>query len=175
MATSSAANGLAWSRFTAAAPDLAAAGRRLLQGVGYLATVSRDGRPRVAPVSPIFANGDLYLSVGTHTPKAGDLGRDGRYVLHALIGAHDEEFQIAGRAALVSGAGQRTLVHRAIQFAFEPSDPVFALDVNRCLWCIWENVAQPNMRAIRKGWLMQGGTGKRWETVRTFANATHNP
>ncbi|MBI4640431.1 MAG: pyridoxamine 5'-phosphate oxidase family protein [Candidatus Tectomicrobia bacterium] len=147
-----------WAEFKEQAPDLAAAGWRLLVGadgvaIGFLATVASDGRPRMAPVCPIFANGNIYLSVGSKTPKRNDLARNRRYVLHAFLGKDDEEFQISGQAIEVTDPEERVAVHRAIKFgAYNTEDPIFLLDVERCLWAIWENVGQPNTRPIRKHW-----------------------
>src|SRR5262245_65151763 len=91
-----------WSDFERRAPDLAAAGRRLLIGsdgvaIGFLASAA-GGRPHLSPVCPIFCSDDLYLSAGSHTPKVADLRSSGGFVLHSFLGANDEEFQIGGRA-----------------------------------------------------------------------------
>jgi hypothetical protein len=145
-----------WAKLAKEAPDLAASGWRLLGadgvGIAYLATVARDGRPRLAPVCAIFAGEQVYLRVGAPTPKRSDLERDGRYALHAPVGESDEEFQISGRAALVTDPEERRAVHAAIRFSFQEADPVFSLGIERCLWGIWENAGQPNMRPIRKRW-----------------------
>lgn len=48
-----------WREFAAAAPDLAEAGRALLTqfgvGLAFLATVRRDGAPRLHPVCPVLS------------------------------------------------------------------------------------------------------------------------
>ena len=147
-----------WAAFEASAADFARAGRRLLVGadgvaIAFLATVSGRGRPHLAPVCPIFCGDDLVLSVGARTPKRGDLSERGAYVLHAFLGKDDEEFQIAGDAHEVSDSGERAAVHGAIPFAaFNREDPIFRLEIERCLWCLWENVGQPNTRPIRRRW-----------------------
>jgi hypothetical protein len=146
-----------WAEFEQSAPDLAASGRRRLVGadggaIGFIATVSRDGLPRMAPVCPIFCERDVYLSVGIDTPKKFDLLNSGRYVLHAFLGENDEEFQIAGRALLVKHVEERERVHASIQFSFKPDDPVFRLEIDRCLWGYWENVGKPDTRPVRRRW-----------------------
>jgi len=147
-----------WSAFEHAAPDLAAAGRRLLTGkdgvaIGFLATVSATQVLHLAPVCPIFRAGSLYLSAGGPTPKTADLRAAKRYVLHALLGAHDEEFQVAGHATEVLDAGERASVHAAIRFgAFNRADPVFHLHVERALWVYWERVGQPDTKPTRRRW-----------------------
>ena len=95
-----------WSDFVAAAPQLAAGIRALLQqygpGMGYLATVRPDGGPRVHPVSPVITDGGLYCFV-VASPKRRDLERDCRYALHAYPPEEtDDEAYISGRAAPVT-------------------------------------------------------------------------
>jgi hypothetical protein len=154
-----------WAGFERAAPDFAAAGRRLLIGadgvaIGFLASVGSRGVPHLSPVCPIFCGSDLYLSAGSHTPKAADLRRSGAWVLHALLGAGDEEFQIAGDAAEVLDAAERGAVHDAIPFAaFQRADPIFRLDVRRALWVHWERTGQPDTRAVRRRW-REAGSGE---------------
>lgn len=147
-----------WSAFEHTAPDFAAAGRRLLTGkdgvaIGFLASVSAAQVLHLAPVCPIFCDGNLYLSAGGPTPKTNDLRGTQRYVLHALLGANDEEFQVAGQATEVHDASERADVHTAIRFgAFNRADPVFHLHVERALWVFWERVGQPDTKPIRRRW-----------------------
>src|SRR5258706_11476503 len=94
-----------WSDFAGASPRLAADVRALMelygQGFGYLATVRRDGGPRLHPVSPVIAEGGLYCFV-TLSPNRGDLERDGRYALHAYPADHShDEAYLTGRARAV--------------------------------------------------------------------------
>jgi hypothetical protein len=55
-----------WSEFAAEQPYMVEAGRTLLYqfrvGLGYFATVRKDGGPRVHPVYPVIANGGLYAA-----------------------------------------------------------------------------------------------------------------
>lgn len=150
-----------WSVIATREPELAQAGRRLLEGpdgvaVAYLATAARDSAPRVAPVCPIFALDDLYVCATTRSPKRRDLERDGRFCLHAALGANDEEFQVSGRAQRVLDAAEITSVHAAIRFTFHAADPIFRLDIARCLHACWINVGQPGTRAVRRRWIEAG-------------------
>ena len=91
-----------WSEFEQAHPTMAAAGRKLLYqfgiGLGYLATVRKDGGPRVHPICPILCNGGLYGLIAT-SPKQRDLLRDRRYALHTFPSKDvDDEFYVTGRA-----------------------------------------------------------------------------
>jgi len=98
-----------WSEFDAAAPELAAKGRRLFERTGHgsalLATVRDDLPPRINPISLAVVDGHLvaYLIVGS--AKLADLEADGRYALHAHQDpAEPHEFLVRGRAHLVTDA-----------------------------------------------------------------------
>ena len=154
-----------WTEFARLAPDFAEAGRRRLVGadgvaIGFLSTVSARGEPRMAPVCPIFSGDDLYLSAGGHTPKVGDLRHRRAFVLHAFLGANDEEFQVSGTATEVIDAMERSAVHRAIPFkAFDRADPIFRLTIDRVLWIYWERVGEPGTKPIRRRWSTTGSAG----------------
>jgi hypothetical protein len=92
-----------WSDFAAEKPGMAEAGHALIYqfrvGLGYLATVRKDGGPRVHPVCPVIAHDGLYVFIGNHSPKVHDLLRDGRFALHAFPHPEvDDEFYVSGRA-----------------------------------------------------------------------------
>ncbi len=145
-----------WGDFEREVPDFARAGVWLMTqpdgvAIAFLATIHR--RLHVAPVCPIFCGAGVYLSVGRSTPKRGDLDHDGRYVLHAFLGANDEEFRVAGRARRIEGSSERGRVLSAIRFAaFDRSDPIYLLDIESAMWGYWENAGHPEARPIRKHW-----------------------
>jgi hypothetical protein len=152
-----------WAEFEASAPDFGEAGRRLFAGtdglpIGFLATVTSDGRPHISPVCPIFCADDLYVCAAERTPKIEDLRASGDYALHAFLADGDEEFQVAGRATQIADHTERSAVHEAIPFqAFNRQDPIFRLSIDRALWVHWERVGQPDTEAIRKRWPSQRG------------------
>lgn len=143
-----------WGAFARESPDLAEAGLRLFtnDGIGWLATVRRDGAPRLHAIVPIFAAGRVGVFIPDTSPKRHDLLRDGRYALHAPLGPSDEEFSIRGHAGLVSDANARATMVAAAGHTIRDSDLLFEFNIERCLWAIWENVGQPNTRPIRRGW-----------------------
>lgn len=147
-----------WADFERVEPELAAAGRRRLVGddgvaIAFLATAGAAGAPHLSPVCPVFCGDHLYVSAGARTPKVRDLRTGGRFALHAFLGDNDEEFQVAGTAVEVHEAGERRAVHDAIPFAaFRRDDPIFRLDVERCLWVHWGRVGQPDTKAVRRRW-----------------------
>ena len=88
----------------AVAPDLAQAGRRLLEdapgvpGVAFLATVGAGGRPRMHPFIPAIVEGGLWAFVIV-SPKQRDLDRGmGSTRYTALSAPDDESFFVGGRA-----------------------------------------------------------------------------
>jgi hypothetical protein len=94
-----------WSEFENDAPDLAEAGKKLIYqfgvGLGFLATLRKDGAPRLHPICPTVVDGHLYALIGP-TPKRADLKRDGRYALHTFPAAEvDDEFLVTGRAKFI--------------------------------------------------------------------------
>ena len=107
-----------WQAFEQAAPELATAGRALLYqfgpGLGFLATVRRDGGPRVHPICPLIVAGRLVAFIGD-SPKRIDLLRDGRYALHSFPPRDtDDEFYLTGRATPVHDAARRAAVSAAV-------------------------------------------------------------
>ena len=137
-----------WLEFTQVAPDLAAWGRHLLllsrprpdpvAGLAYLATVRKDGGPRIHPISPAFVAGRLYAFVLQVSPKKCDLLRDPRYALHSwphpmdLTSFNDEEFYITGHASLVHDESLRQAVADACGDAVE-TGVVFELSIDRAM------------------------------------------
>ncbi len=57
---------------------------RLNGKVAYLATVRKDGSPRVHPMTPIIGQGHLFVFMEPTSPKGHDLQRDGRYAILEL-------------------------------------------------------------------------------------------
>jgi hypothetical protein len=74
-----------WSEFAAAEPALA---RRVEERFGVrkhktLATLRRDGSPRISGIEVEFANGELYLGMMPGSVKLRDLERDPRLAVHS--------------------------------------------------------------------------------------------
>ena len=115
---------MSWQWLENQAPDLAAFGVARLNGqVAYLATVRKDGSPRVHPVTPIIGQGHLFVFMEPTSPKGHDLRRDGRYALHCSVSdgsGASGEFHVSGHAQLVDQSEVRALaVHLA---SYTPAD-----------------------------------------------------
>ncbi len=126
-----------WAAFEAVAPELAAEGKRLFYqygvGLGFLATVRKDGGPRLHPICPIIADGGLYAFI-VPSPKAADLRRDGRYALHCYPPEQvDDEFYVTGRATENDDPDRRAAVAAAYHAPVRGHDVLFAFDIERCL------------------------------------------
>lgn len=62
-----------WGDFVRAEPEMAKDGRDLFYrvgiGLGYLATVRKDGGPRVHPFCPVIAGDGIYGFILNDSPK----------------------------------------------------------------------------------------------------------
>lgn len=140
-----------WGEFVAEAPELAAFGaQRFGLGVAFLATVRRDGWPRVHPVTPIIGGGRLFLFMEPASPKGHDLRRDGRYALHALTtdqSGAGGEFAVRGRAVPVADADGRALATASAGYTPADRYVLFELSVDGALATVYED-GQP----VRSRW-----------------------
>ena len=96
-----------WQQFADADPDLAALGAAQFArtGLALVGTLRRDGWPRISPVEPFIAGGQLYLGMMWRSVKALDLLRDPRCVVHSTVSNRDGaegEFKVYGRAVEVT-------------------------------------------------------------------------
>ena len=74
-----------WSEFEAEAPELAARVRERLEAHGHktMATIRRDGSPRISGTETELADGELWIGSMRDALKARDLQRDPRFALHS--------------------------------------------------------------------------------------------
>jgi Pyridoxamine 5'-phosphate oxidase len=74
-----------WDEIEAAAPELAARARGAFDAHKHkvLATLRRDGSPRISGIEASFADGQLWLGMMPGSRKALDLRRDPRLALHS--------------------------------------------------------------------------------------------
>lgn len=148
---------LTWQAFTDVRPDLAEAGHTLLYqfgiGLAFLATVRRDGGPRLHPVCPLIHDGHLYVFVVGHSPKCYNLQRDGRYALHTFPPeANDDEFYCTGSAVPVAEPDLRQAVAEQAKHHVQDHEILFELRLERALHTTWENPRQPDTWPIHTKW-----------------------
>lgn len=80
-----------------------------------LATLRKDGAPRISGIETTFADGDLWLGMMPDSRKAIDLQRDGRCALHAATADKEVsagDAKIAGHAVEVTDPQQRAAFER---------------------------------------------------------------
>ena len=111
-----------WSEVRSAAPELAQAVEARFKAARHhvLATLRRDGAPRVSGTEVEIADGDLRLGSMLGAVKAHDLERDGRFALHANPG----DGSMAGGDAKVAGVAVEVADH-----AGAGTSHLFRLDV----------------------------------------------
>ena len=93
-----------WSAIEAETPVLSALAREFLDAFVHktLATLRRDGSPRISGSEVIFAEGELWLGSMWRSLKARDLQRDSRFALHS--GSPDPQQGWHGDAKLAGRA-----------------------------------------------------------------------
>jgi len=136
---------ITWTEFERQQPGLAKVGRDQFYqhdiGLGFLATVRRDGGPRVHPVCPVISSAGLHVLI-LPGPKRGDLRRDGRYSLHTEMFApprEDDGFAVTGRVREETDEGTWIVVRDQVIADFGELWPnydtltLFELCVESCL------------------------------------------
>jgi hypothetical protein len=145
-----------WNEFEAAAPALAAEVRRRLDAHTHktLATLRRDGAPRISGSECQFAEGELWVGSMWKALKARDLQRDPRFALHSGSGEPDEW---SGDAKLAGVAEEITDPERvqAINGPKAPAGPshLFRLDIHEA-----STVSVDGDQLVIEMWSADGGT-----------------
>jgi hypothetical protein len=129
-----------WQELEQHQPRLAELGvARLLEpGVVLVATVRRDGTPRLSPVEPFVMEGDLLLSMMWQSWKARDLLRDPRVLVHSIVTSRDGgegELKIRGLARADDDPARHRRYARAVadELGWEPEPGrfhLFAVDLS---------------------------------------------
>jgi len=147
-----------WKEFAAAEPDLADVGRSLLfqfkVGLAFLATVRKDGAPRLHPVCPVLSSDRLFVLIIPTSPKRHDLLRDGRYALQTFPQPKpgSDEFYIAGKAVGVDDPAIRAAILRDAKHMADASEIAFELWIDHVMYTRWENVLTPQMCSAHQKW-----------------------
>lgn len=145
-----------WADVEDDAPEFAAVVRRLLEAGRHktLATLRRDGGPRISGTETEFRDGDLWIGSMWLARKAVDLRRDPRFALHGPSVDPPEgdpstwsgEAKLSGRAVEVPGPddGEGEPSHR------------FRLDIDEV---VWTRVGTPADHLVIEVW--RAGEGLR--------------
>ena len=150
-----------WSDVVAAAPELAARvqARFDAYGLALLATIRRDGFPRISGIEPLFALGELWLGMMPDSRKAHDVLRDPRFSLHSATvdkQVTEGDAKITGRAMLVEDADVFARFLRAFEahtgYGPPPGPfPLFRADVYEM------SILEPAGDRLRIDWWREGG------------------
>ncbi|SFR17708.1 Pyridoxamine 5'-phosphate oxidase [Lentzea waywayandensis] len=75
-----------WAEFAAEQPDMAAfvQSRFAADRHALIATLRKDGSPRISGVEPDFSRGELWAGMMLDSLKSKDLRRDPRFALHCM-------------------------------------------------------------------------------------------
>lgn len=148
-----------WQDVKLGAPEIARLGMARLDSarVALLGTLRRDGSPRISPIEPYFAGGQLLIGAMAWSAKAGDLRRDPRYVLHTVVTGPDSgegELKLYGSADeagqdLRSAAAHAWWLTLALEKAF-----VFTLHIGQAVFVDWD--IKRGLMTVHR-WSPQGG------------------
>jgi Pyridoxamine 5'-phosphate oxidase len=125
-----------WDDFAAAAPDLADEARAIFERHRHktMATLRRDGSPRISGTELQFKDGELWLGSMPDARKAQDLLQDPRVAIHSNSADPKEmETESAGDAKIAGRAVEVTDADLLAEFGQDaPPGPfhLFRLDVN---------------------------------------------
>lgn len=155
---------LRWGEFREKNEDLAAKGHALLYqygiGLGFIATVRKDGGPRVHPCCPILIEDGLYVFVLGNSPKRYDLDRDGRYALHSNPPAeNDDEFYIAGIVKNIDDLDLREKVSNIAQHDVQDTEVLYELTITRVLHTTWINPRQSDTQPVYSKFILDAYHG----------------
>ncbi|MDA0770738.1 MAG: hypothetical protein BZY79_06485 [SAR202 cluster bacterium Casp-Chloro-G4] len=149
-----------WDELWQSDPDLANLGEERFNRTGLvlIATLRKDGWPRISPVEPLITGGRLYLGMMWQSRKALDLLRDPRCTVHNTISNKDGtegEFKVYGRAVDIQDPDLRQRYAKAFfeKLGLDPTADgspfhLFSIDIESVAFAILEN----NETWTRKLW-----------------------
>ncbi|MBE2282794.1 MAG: pyridoxamine 5'-phosphate oxidase family protein, partial [Prosthecobacter sp.] len=142
---------MTWKILEDQQPKLAAFGLERLNGrVAYLATIRKDGSPRLHPMTPIIGRGHFFVFMEPTSPKGHDLQRDGRYAIHCAVSDNSGssgEFNITGHAHLIDDAELRALAVSLASYEVAERYILFEFDIERAASTVYAED-----RAVRQVW-----------------------
>jgi hypothetical protein len=124
---------MSWHAFETQAPEIAAFGKaRLNAKVAYLATIRKDGSPRVHPFTPIIGEGRVFAFMEPDSPKGHDLRRDGRFAIHCSVtdtSGESGEFIVTGKARPIEDPELRRLATKLCSYKPAERYVLFEFDI----------------------------------------------
>jgi hypothetical protein len=123
--------------------------------VAFLATIRKDGSPRVHPVTPIIAEDRLFVFMESTSPKGHDLRRDGRYALHCSVadsGGGEGEFFVSGTAKPIEDQASRDIAVTSAGYEVADHYVLFEFDVSAAFSTVYADDGEP----VRDRWKPEG-------------------
>ncbi|MEV0388829.1 pyridoxamine 5'-phosphate oxidase family protein [Nonomuraea sp. NPDC050643] len=128
-----------WQEFDRQAPELAEVARRLMDAYKHkvLATLRKDGSPRVSGVETSFRDGELWTGSMGRAVKAADLRRDPRMAIHVTSAdpqgsdpsTWEGDVKLAGRAVEVTDEETRKSFE-----VLESDSHLFRIELVEVVW-----------------------------------------
>jgi hypothetical protein len=134
---------LGWRELELGGPEIARLGSARLRAarVALLGTLRSDGSPRISPIEPYIAEGELLIGALTWSRKAADLRRDQRCVLHSAVtdpDAGEGELKLYG-FALEATQDLRGAPCQAWWLEWPPeAATVFCMRITRAAFIDWD-------------------------------------
>jgi hypothetical protein len=155
-----------WDAFERACPELAELGNDRFgrDQLVMLGTLQADGSPRISPCEVDIASGHLFLGMMWRSPKALDLLRDPRIVVHSVTcnrEGTDGDLKLHGRAVEVTDPALRETYRAAIRTRIdwapdEGTYHLFSLEVERAAYVVFgegeERITTWNPQAGLRKW-----------------------
>ena len=150
-----------WSDFSIEESEVAKLGKNLLfqsrehVGLAFIATLRKDGAPRLHPISLVISKGHLYVMIPPTSPKCTDLIRDGRYALQAYPrpnNEENEEFYLAGCADQIQDPMIRQALIDDTKIIVAENEVLFELFLERAMYTKLVNRGFPDEHPIHRKW-----------------------
>lgn len=147
-----------WNEVAGSEPEFAGRVRRIFDAHRHktLATLRKDGSPRISGIEAGFVEGDVWLGMMLGSVKALDLRRDPRLALHSASedprdddpGAWTGDAKLAGRAVEVT---EPAAVEAFFRAAGQPPSPahLFRVDVTEV---VLTRVGDPADHLVIESW-----------------------
>lgn len=142
---------MSWKILESESPEIAEFGKTRFQSkVAYLATVRKDGSPRVHPFTPIVGDGHFFVFMEPDSPKGHDLRRDARFAVHCSVtdmSGESGEFIITGKAKFTEDPDLRALAVKHAPYTPAERYILFEFDLESAMMTEYVNG-----QAVRKRW-----------------------
>ena len=146
---------MSWKVFEDDSPELASLGfKQLNRTIVYLATIKKDGSPRLHPVTPSIGNGMLFMFTEPSSPKIQDLRKDGRYAMHCSVTRDGPlvEFLVSGNTKVITDPKVRAQAEKIMAPPVAIDDYVlFDFQVERVLLVEYDDEKKKIIRRWSKG------------------------